>query len=43
MAKRHAPQAILIPMDEVQARRHELPHAGRIVMVCRSGGRCAAE
>jgi rhodanese-related sulfurtransferase len=38
----HAPQAILIPMGEVQARRHELPHAGRIVVVCRSGGRSAA-
>jgi DMSO/TMAO reductase YedYZ molybdopterin-dependent catalytic subunit/rhodanese-related sulfurtransferase/glyoxylase-like metal-dependent hydrolase (beta-lactamase superfamily II) len=38
----HAPQAILIPMGEVQARRHELPEAQRIVVVCRSGGRSAA-
>jgi hypothetical protein len=29
-------------MGEVQARRHELPEAGRIVVVCRSGGRSAA-
>ena len=42
MAKRHAPQAILIPMGEVQARRHELPEAKRIVVVCRFGGRSAA-
>jgi DMSO/TMAO reductase YedYZ molybdopterin-dependent catalytic subunit/rhodanese-related sulfurtransferase/glyoxylase-like metal-dependent hydrolase (beta-lactamase superfamily II) len=38
----HAPRAILIPMGEVQARRHELPQARRIVVVCRSGGRSAA-
>jgi DMSO/TMAO reductase YedYZ molybdopterin-dependent catalytic subunit len=38
----HAPRAILIPMGEVQARRHELPEAKRIVVVCRSGGRSAA-
>jgi DMSO/TMAO reductase YedYZ molybdopterin-dependent catalytic subunit/rhodanese-related sulfurtransferase/glyoxylase-like metal-dependent hydrolase (beta-lactamase superfamily II) len=37
----HAPQAILIPMGEVQARRHELPEAKRVVVVCRSGGRSA--
>jgi DMSO/TMAO reductase YedYZ molybdopterin-dependent catalytic subunit/glyoxylase-like metal-dependent hydrolase (beta-lactamase superfamily II) len=37
----HAPQAILIPMGEVQARRHELPNTKRIVVVCRSGGRSA--
>jgi rhodanese-related sulfurtransferase len=42
VAKRHAPQAILIPMGEVQARRHELPEAKRIVVVCRFGGRSAA-
>ena len=29
-------------MGEVQARRHELPQAQRIVVVCRSGGRSAA-
>jgi DMSO/TMAO reductase YedYZ molybdopterin-dependent catalytic subunit len=33
---------MLIPMGEVQARRHELPQARRIVVVCRSGGRSAA-
>ena len=38
----HAPEAILIPMGEVHARRHELPEAKRIVVVCRSGGRSAA-
>jgi DMSO/TMAO reductase YedYZ molybdopterin-dependent catalytic subunit/rhodanese-related sulfurtransferase/glyoxylase-like metal-dependent hydrolase (beta-lactamase superfamily II) len=38
----HAPGAVLIPMGEVQARRHELPQAKRIVVVCRSGGRSAA-
>src|SRR5579859_350985 len=38
----HAPQALLIPMGEVQARRHELPEARRVVVVCRSGGRSAA-
>jgi len=38
----HAPQAVLIPMGDVQARRHELPGARRIVVVCRSGGRSAA-
>jgi DMSO/TMAO reductase YedYZ molybdopterin-dependent catalytic subunit/rhodanese-related sulfurtransferase/glyoxylase-like metal-dependent hydrolase (beta-lactamase superfamily II) len=38
----HAPQAILIPMGEVHARRDELPRDKRIVVVCRSGGRSAA-
>jgi DMSO/TMAO reductase YedYZ molybdopterin-dependent catalytic subunit/rhodanese-related sulfurtransferase/glyoxylase-like metal-dependent hydrolase (beta-lactamase superfamily II) len=38
----HAPQAVLIPMGEVQARRNELPTDRRIVVVCRSGGRSAA-
>jgi DMSO/TMAO reductase YedYZ molybdopterin-dependent catalytic subunit/rhodanese-related sulfurtransferase len=38
----HAPQAVLIPMGEVQARRSELPSGRRIVVVCRSGGRSAA-
>lgn len=38
----HAPQATPIPMGEVQARRHELAEAKRIVVVCRSGGRSAA-
>jgi rhodanese-related sulfurtransferase len=38
----HAPQAVLIPMSEVHARRNELPTDRRIVVVCRSGGRSAA-
>jgi len=38
----HAPQAILIPMGQVHARRDELPRDTRIVVVCRSGGRSAA-
>ena len=38
----HAPQATLMPMGEVHARRGELPRDARIVVVCRSGGRSAA-
>src|SRR5215469_4988609 len=38
----HAPDAILMPMGDVQARRAELPPGRRIVVVCRSGGRSAA-
>jgi DMSO/TMAO reductase YedYZ molybdopterin-dependent catalytic subunit/rhodanese-related sulfurtransferase/glyoxylase-like metal-dependent hydrolase (beta-lactamase superfamily II) len=38
----HAPQAILMPMGEVQARLDDLPEDSRIVVVCRSGGRSAA-
>jgi DMSO/TMAO reductase YedYZ molybdopterin-dependent catalytic subunit/rhodanese-related sulfurtransferase/glyoxylase-like metal-dependent hydrolase (beta-lactamase superfamily II) len=38
----HAPEATLMPMGEVQARRDELPGDQRIVVVCRSGGRSAA-
>jgi DMSO/TMAO reductase YedYZ molybdopterin-dependent catalytic subunit len=38
----HAAVATLIRMGEVSARRHELPKEGRIVVVCRSGGRSAA-
>ncbi len=38
----HAPEALLIPMGEVSQRRAELPRDGRIVVVCRSGGRSAA-
>jgi DMSO/TMAO reductase YedYZ molybdopterin-dependent catalytic subunit/rhodanese-related sulfurtransferase/glyoxylase-like metal-dependent hydrolase (beta-lactamase superfamily II) len=41
-AEGHAAQALLVPMGEVQARRHELPTDRRIVVVCRSGGRSAA-
>jgi DMSO/TMAO reductase YedYZ molybdopterin-dependent catalytic subunit/glyoxylase-like metal-dependent hydrolase (beta-lactamase superfamily II) len=38
----HAPQAVLMPMGEVHARRDELLPDTRIVVVCRSGGRSAA-
>jgi rhodanese-related sulfurtransferase/DMSO/TMAO reductase YedYZ molybdopterin-dependent catalytic subunit/glyoxylase-like metal-dependent hydrolase (beta-lactamase superfamily II) len=38
----HAPDAVLMPMGEVQARYAELPEDRRIVVVCRSGGRSAA-
>lgn len=38
----HAPEATLVPMGQVSARHHELPNEGRIVVVCRSGGRSAA-
>jgi len=38
----HAPDAVLMPMGEVQSRRTELPSGRRIVVVCRSGGRSAA-
>jgi rhodanese-related sulfurtransferase len=38
----HVLQAVLVPMGEVLARRHEFPQAQRVVVVCRSGGRSAA-
>jgi DMSO/TMAO reductase YedYZ molybdopterin-dependent catalytic subunit/rhodanese-related sulfurtransferase/glyoxylase-like metal-dependent hydrolase (beta-lactamase superfamily II) len=38
----HAPQASLLPMGQVAARRADLPSDRRIVVVCRSGGRSAA-
>jgi rhodanese-related sulfurtransferase/glyoxylase-like metal-dependent hydrolase (beta-lactamase superfamily II) len=38
----YAPGAVLMPMGEVHARHRELPGTGRIVVVCRSGGRSAA-
>jgi len=38
----HAPQASLLPMGQVAARRGDLPRDRRIVVVCRSGGRSAA-
>jgi DMSO/TMAO reductase YedYZ molybdopterin-dependent catalytic subunit/rhodanese-related sulfurtransferase/glyoxylase-like metal-dependent hydrolase (beta-lactamase superfamily II) len=38
----HTPGAVLMPMGDVRARRHELPAGRRIVVVCRSGGRSAA-
>jgi DMSO/TMAO reductase YedYZ molybdopterin-dependent catalytic subunit/rhodanese-related sulfurtransferase/glyoxylase-like metal-dependent hydrolase (beta-lactamase superfamily II) len=41
-AEGHAPGALLMPMGDVQARLAELPADGRIVVVCRSGGRSRA-
>ena len=38
----HAPDAILIPMGQVEARVDELATAARTVVVCRSGGRSNA-
>jgi len=38
----HAPDAVFVPMKEVQARQSELPKDRRIVTICRSGGRSAA-
>ena len=37
----HAPDAVFVPMKEVQARQGELPRDRRIVTICRSGGRSA--
>ena len=34
-----APQAVHIPLRELEGRLGELPVEGRLVMVCRSGGR----
>jgi DMSO/TMAO reductase YedYZ molybdopterin-dependent catalytic subunit/rhodanese-related sulfurtransferase/glyoxylase-like metal-dependent hydrolase (beta-lactamase superfamily II) len=38
----YVPNAVLIPMGEVLARRDELPEDAPIIVVCRSGGRSAA-
>ncbi len=38
----HAPDAVLVPMAQVSARRDELAGTARVVVVCRSGGRSAA-
>ena len=35
----HAPEAIWIPMGELQARAAELPRDRRIVTICRTGSR----
>ena len=35
----HAPEAVWIPMGELQARVDDLPRDRRIVAICRSGGR----
>lgn len=38
----HAPQAVWIPMGELEGRVGELPEGGRIVTICRSGSRSHA-
>ena len=38
----HAPEAVWIPMGELQARVEELPRDRRIVAICRSGARSDA-
>ena len=35
----HAPEAVWVPMGEVQARVDEIPRDRRIVAICRVGGR----
>ncbi len=35
----HAPQATLIPLDELQARVNEVPIDREVVVICRSGNR----
>lgn len=41
-AQAHIPGAVLIPMNDVLARVHELDEYDQIVVVCRSGNRSAA-
>ncbi len=38
----HAPEAVWIPMGDLQARVEELPRDRRIVAICRSGARSDA-
>lgn len=38
----HAPEAVLLPMSELEARAAEVPGDRTVVCVCRSGGRSAA-
>jgi len=38
----HAPEAVWIPMGELQARVEELPRDRRIVAICRTGARSHA-
>ena len=38
----HAPEAVWIPMGELQARVDELPRDRRIVAICRTGARSHA-
>ena len=35
----HVPGALLIPLGEVQGRRHELPSDHRVYVICASGNR----
>ncbi len=37
----HAPNAVLIPLDELPSRLNELPKDREIVVICRSGNRSA--
>jgi rhodanese-related sulfurtransferase len=37
----HAPEAVLVPLDQLGARQDEIPTDQPIVVVCRSGGRSA--
>jgi rhodanese-related sulfurtransferase len=38
----HIPEAVLIPLDQVPDRITEIPEAGQVLVICRSGGRSAA-
>ena len=38
----HSPEALWIPMGELQGRVGELPHDRRIVTICRAGSRSRA-
>jgi rhodanese-related sulfurtransferase len=38
----HAPEAVWIPLAELQARANELPRDRRIVTICRTGSRSRA-
>jgi rhodanese-related sulfurtransferase len=37
----HAPGAVHIPMSEIPQRLDDLPEAGQLYVICRSGGRSA--
>ncbi|HWR84423.1 MAG TPA: rhodanese-like domain-containing protein [Rhodoglobus sp.] len=37
----HAPEAVLLPMSELQERLGELPHDEELLIVCHSGARSA--
>lgn len=41
-AEGHMPDAVLIPLGDLERRVNELPQEGRIIAVCRSGGRSLA-